>query len=107
MTSSPAVTRRAIQVPTEILWLQDTRDWFAVHGGGRNLSCNILMADGSVKNIADGNGDGYLNPGFAMDPTLASDDDGYLDSTVELQPFEVYSGPTIEGAALTGKSVFE
>lgn len=90
-----------------VLWLQDTRDWFAVHGGGRNLSCNLLMADGSVKNVADGNGDGYLNPGFAMDPTLADENDGYQDSTVELQPFDVFSGPTIEGAALTGKGTFE
>ena len=34
-------------------WLQDTRDWYAVHRGG----CNILMADGSVKTLIDKDGD--------------------------------------------------
>ncbi|MCO6458422.1 MAG: DUF1559 domain-containing protein [Pirellulaceae bacterium] len=47
-------------------WLQDTRDWFAVHGGGRSASCNILMGDGSVKSFSDKNNDGYLNPGFPI-----------------------------------------
>ena len=30
-------------------YLQDTRDWYAVHGGGKKAACNVLMADGSVK----------------------------------------------------------
>ncbi len=46
-----------------ITYLQDTRDWFAIHSGG----CNILMGDGSVKLFNDDNGDGYLNPGFPID----------------------------------------
>ena len=35
------------------LWLQDTRDWLTVHGAGTKKSCNILMADGSVKVVID------------------------------------------------------
>jgi prepilin-type N-terminal cleavage/methylation domain-containing protein/prepilin-type processing-associated H-X9-DG protein len=42
--------------------LQDTRDWFCFHAG----SCNILMADGSVVEFGDANGDGFLNPGFKV-----------------------------------------
>ncbi len=63
-------------------YLQDTRDWFALHSG----SCNILMGDGSVKNFDDGaNGDGYLNPGFrvGVSPAPALTDAsgvGYSDS---------------------------
>ena len=85
-----------------VLWLQDTRDWFALHGAGRKLSCNILMADGSVKTIFDENGDGYLNPGFPIDPGTADSNDGYLDNTVELAPFEVWSGPDITRSAYKG-----
>ncbi|MEZ5940344.1 MAG: DUF1559 domain-containing protein [Planctomycetaceae bacterium] len=80
-----------------ILWLQDTRDWYALHGGGGKGSCNLLMADGSVKTIFDINGDGYLNPGFAAVGGTA-EFDGYTDGTVELEPFEVFSGPSIENA---------
>ncbi|MCA9089708.1 MAG: DUF1559 domain-containing protein [Planctomycetaceae bacterium] len=77
------------------LWLQDTRDWFALHGGGGKGACNILMADGSVKTIFDLNGDGYLNPGFAA-VGGSQQFDGYTDAQVELEPFEVYSGPSIQ-----------
>ncbi len=35
------------------LWLQDTRDWYAHHGAGRQLAANILFADGSVKTLRD------------------------------------------------------
>ncbi len=76
-------------------WLQDTRDWYAVHGSGKQLTCNILMADGSVKEFADLNGDRYLNPGFPV-PAGLSDDQyariGYRDATVELHPAEIFSG---------------
>ena len=70
--------------------LQDTRDWFAVHGG----TANILMADGSVKSITDLNGDGFFNPGFAIDNSAggAAVTAGYTDGTVELEPFSVYTG---------------
>lgn len=72
------------------LILQDTRDWYAVHRGGLNL----LMADGSVKTVKDINGDGFLNPGFQVDPILAGNATtvGYTDGTVELSGFEVFTG---------------
>ncbi|TWT52057.1 putative major pilin subunit [Thalassoglobus neptunius] len=74
-----------------IIWLQDTRDWFALHGAGSQPSCNILMADGSVRTFRDLNGDGYLNPGFQ--PATAFDaGDGYLDGTVELTKTANYGG---------------
>jgi len=78
------------------LWLQDTRDWYATHGSGRNLSCNILMADGSVKSINDVNGDSFFNPGFPVVPGTADNNDGYLDGTCEIEPFQVFCGPTID-----------
>lgn len=68
-------------------YLQDTRDWMAVHGSGKQMTCNILMADGSVKEFADLDGDGFLNPGF---PVTQTDDPavlrarGYRTATVEL-----------------------
>ncbi len=74
------------------LWLQDTRGWFAAHAGSRR-SCNIMMADGSVKALTDLNGDGYLNPGFRV--VERDDQDRYRDGIVELNPFEVYCGPTL------------
>lgn len=76
-------------------WLQDTRDWYALHGSGNKLTCNILMADGSVKEFADLNGDHFLNPGFPV-PTGLTEDEyagiGYRDGTVELHPAEIFSG---------------
>lgn len=84
--------------------LQDTRDWYAHHNGNLNL----LMADGSVKQVNDLNGDGYLNPGFGVagtQETLAKTV-GYTDGVVELAPFEVYSGPLLQGDTST-KGNFE
>lgn len=74
--------------------LQDTRDWFAVHNG----KVNIAFADGSVKSIVDLNGDGFLNPGFAVGEDTSSTFEekaariGYTDSTLELHPSVCYSG---------------
>jgi prepilin-type processing-associated H-X9-DG protein len=74
------------------LYLQDTRDWSAVHSS----TCNILMADGSVKSPVDLNGDSYLNPGFPVTGSSATkqvlaEKVGYTDGVVELAPFEVRS----------------
>lgn len=72
-------------------YLQDTRDWFAVHAG----SANILMADGSVREFNDTNGDKFLNPGFPVPTGLTQDQYGrigYTDGTIELQPTDIYSG---------------
>ena len=84
------------------LWLQDTRDWFAHHGGGSQKSCNILMADGSVKAFFDKNGDQFLNPGFPIATGDADQNDGYLDGTVELSPLEIFSGPVLDNLAAKG-----
>ncbi|MBN1591441.1 MAG: DUF1559 domain-containing protein [Pirellulales bacterium] len=81
-------------------WLQDTRDFYCLHGGGNKLSCNILMADGSVKEFADGNGDRYLNPGFLKGVTLTdaqAKSIGYKDGTVDLPPTECFSGLFLNG----------
>jgi prepilin-type N-terminal cleavage/methylation domain-containing protein/prepilin-type processing-associated H-X9-DG protein len=86
-----------------ILWLQDTRDWYAVHGSGRSLAVNILFGDGSVKTVIDRNGDGYLNPGFPVNNGTIND--GYLDSTVELEPFVAFSGADI--SRIANKTAFE
>jgi prepilin-type N-terminal cleavage/methylation domain-containing protein/prepilin-type processing-associated H-X9-DG protein len=74
-------------------YLQDTRDWFAVHGG-TSASCNILMADGAVKSFYDTNGDKFLNPGFPVAALTPAQQllCGYKDGTVELPPGEIFSG---------------
>jgi len=75
-------------------YMQDTRDWFALHGGSNRASCNILMADASVQEFVDLNGDGFLNPGFPVPGDLEDDDYaliGYRDSTVELPSAEIFS----------------
>ncbi len=84
------------------LFLQDTRDFLAVHAG----TCNILMGDGSVKGFTDANGDGYLNPGFPV-PTGLTDDQylgiGYTDSKRELSPDQFFSGVFIDEGFFKGK----
>jgi prepilin-type N-terminal cleavage/methylation domain-containing protein/prepilin-type processing-associated H-X9-DG protein len=76
-------------------YLQDTRDWYAVHGGGRNSSCNILMADGSVKEFTDLNNDKFLNPGFPVPDNLTDQQYatiGYRNAVVELPEERIFSG---------------
>ena len=98
----PSVGTRTATPPTDYnpspagagpLWLQDTRDWFAVHGN----TANVLMADGSVKELVDLNGDGFFNPGFPVvgDPTDLADRVGYTDDTCEINSFEVFCGPVL------------
>jgi prepilin-type N-terminal cleavage/methylation domain-containing protein/prepilin-type processing-associated H-X9-DG protein len=83
------------------LILQDTRDWFAVHGN----QCNVLMADGSVKELTDLNGDGYFNPGFPV--TSGSEaTDGYADNICEINAFEVFTG-VILNAEIATKTNYE
>ncbi len=83
------------------LWLQDTRDFFAVHMDAGN----VLMADGSVKQMFDKNGDGYFNPGFASSQGDA-EVDGYTSAEVEVSPFEVYFGIHLDNSLWT-KGKFE
>jgi prepilin-type N-terminal cleavage/methylation domain-containing protein/prepilin-type processing-associated H-X9-DG protein len=89
-------------------YLQDTRDWFAVHGGGDQGSCNILMADGSVKEFFDLNGDKFLNPGFPVPTNLTEDQYatiGYRGSDLELPPTEIFNGVFLQN--LSKRSAFE
>ncbi|MBI1249684.1 DUF1559 domain-containing protein [bacterium] len=80
-------------------WAQDSRDWFAWHAQGKQGgSCNLLMADGSTKTVYDLNGDGFLNPGFNINPSGTDSKDvliqkvGWTDNTVEMDWFDVYNG---------------
>lgn len=95
----PDQNRAGTAGPDGTLWLQDSRDWFAWHGRGRNKIVNILMADGSVKAVVDLNGDGFLNPGFTGS---ASGGSGHTDATVELSPSEVFSGPWLDAQLTKG-----
>ena len=85
------------------IYLQDTRDWFAVHQG----SANILMADGSVKIFYDNNSDGFLNPGFAVTGLTATTVDavGYADSTLEMARDDFFAGIFIDDTYFKG--IFE
>jgi prepilin-type N-terminal cleavage/methylation domain-containing protein/prepilin-type processing-associated H-X9-DG protein len=77
------------------MYLQSTQTWYAVHGGRKNPTINILFADGSVKEFVDRNGDGLLNPGFPVPSNLTEDQYlgvGYRDSLVELHPSQCFSG---------------
>lgn len=76
-------------------YLQDTRDWYAIHGGGTNKICNIAFIDGSVREFKDQNGDGFLNPGFPVDLGLTESQYqaiGYRGPQTELNPEQVFSG---------------
>ncbi len=89
-------------------YLQDTRDWYAIHGGGKKAACNILMADGSVKLFQDLNNDKFLNPGFPVPNNLTEAEYaviGYRDSDVELPPTDIFSGVFLIN--LQKRSVFE
>lgn len=82
-------------------WMHDNRDFYCVHGSGNKLTCNILMADGSVKEFADLNGDRYLNPGFRVatdvgagvplttDQAMAV---GFQDDVVEMPAAQCFNG---------------
>ena len=76
-------------------YMHDNRDFYAVHGGGsKGATCNILMADGAVKTFTDANGDGFLNPGFPVVLTNATDVDnvGFADNTLEMARGEAFNG---------------
>ena len=54
------------------------------------------MADGSVKTLADINGDSYFNPGFTNEgtgfPQFTAENSGYSSNLKEIDDFHVYSG---------------
>ncbi|QDT38714.1 type II secretion system protein [Stratiformator vulcanicus] len=67
--------------------LQDSRGWAARHGAGSKKSLNLLMADGSVQNFVDENGDSFFNPGFRGVAAI----NGFDGDTVDLPPAKVTS----------------
>lgn len=71
-----------------VVYLQDTRDWIAVHGN----ECNILMADGSVQSFGDGNGDKYINPGFPVSGPSINEHTGYRSNAVEVEQGRMFNG---------------
>jgi prepilin-type processing-associated H-X9-DG protein len=72
--------------------LQDYRDIGPVHAG----NANVLFADGSVRTFKDQNKDGYLNPGFQIDPAANKAAIGYTDGLVELPQLLIFSGVMLE-----------
>ena len=76
---------------------QDTRDFFAYH----QKTCNVAMADGSVRAFADDNGDGFINPGFGVLASNSSTaDTGYTSPEVEINHFDWYTGSTLQSGAI-------
>jgi prepilin-type N-terminal cleavage/methylation domain-containing protein len=78
--------------------LQDYRDLGAVHGVA-NKSCNMLMADISVRSFVDTNKDGYINNGF--DPNLYTGPGGpqaigFTSADLEVEPTDLYSGYSLK-----------
>ncbi len=83
------------------IYLQDTRDWYAIHAG----SCNILMADGSVKSFQDLNNDGFLNPGFDIADGLTDleiSGVGYADDRQEMPTDQFFGGIFLDDAYFKG-----
>lgn len=97
ITTGTAVNEQAQNEAKGVIgpWIQDTRDWYAVHGGGKTGSANILMADGAVKEFIDLNGDKFLNPGFPVPDGLTDAQKatmGYHDATLEMPPGQFFAG---------------
>lgn len=87
------------------VFLQDTRDWFALHNG----SANILFADGHVEAIQDLNNDLFLNPGFPIASGLTQTEIagvGYADAEREILPSKMFNGVFLE-SPFTVKTRFE
>ncbi len=76
--------------------MQDTRDFFAWH----QKTVNVAFADGSVRAIEDTNGDGYINPGFGVDPATATfQNTGYTAAECEVNPWDMFPGVLLNGSA--------
>jgi prepilin-type N-terminal cleavage/methylation domain-containing protein len=103
LPESSALRAVAAAAPSTVeTYLQDTRDWFALHLG----SLNVLMADSSVKNIIDVNGDGYANPGFPIPTNLTTiqyTQVGYTSNAIEIAPGTMFNGVFIDDSQFKGK----
>lgn len=98
-TGHRAAGRLVVSATDTGTYLQDTRDWFALHYG----TCSILMADGAVKSFYDKNSDGYLNPGFPVDSSRSDFARvGYSSAEVELPPGQIFSGVFLSDTAFDG-----
>ncbi len=97
--ASDAAANRTATGSGNNLFLQDTRDWFALHGG----AANILAADGSVRVFYDGNGDGYLNPGFYTSGGFDPANVGFTNGELELTPADAFMGAFIDEASFKGR----
>ncbi|GIW97822.1 MAG: prepilin-type N-terminal cleavage/methylation domain-containing protein [Pirellulaceae bacterium] len=73
-------------------YLQDTRDWYAVHGAGSKKSCNVVFADTSVRSFIDENGDSFINPGFVIPNGTSVGTAGYQGGNVEISPAQFFGG---------------
>lgn len=107
-TAGSSATRKLLEATTfltvgevgDSTFRQDTRDMFAYH----SKTLNVVFADGSVRNFADTNGDGFINPGFGVDPTKSNvATTGYTSPEVEVNAFEWYTGTLLTGDALNKK----
>lgn len=95
-------TYGSLSTAADQFYLQDTRDWYAVHLG----TVNVLMADASVKNIVDLNKDGFLNPGFPVPAGLTElqyINLGYTNGVTEIAPGVMFNGVFLDESQFKGK----
>lgn len=100
----PTTAKCAAPIEGSLTFVQDTRDWFAIHAG----ACNVLMGDGSVKVFYDVNSDGYLNPGFPVESGLTDAqyaNIGYRSDEVEMSKDQFFGGMFLDETFFKG--VFE
>ena len=92
----PFYTIGDIATPTDgtnPYYLQDTRDMYAYHSRG----LNVVFADGSVRTFQDSNGDGFINPGFGVNPAQSDiATTGYTSAEVEVSSFDWYTGTLLQ-----------
>lgn len=103
VTNLYAIEQPPVGTVVDYPWpnLQDWRDIGPTHAG----SANILFADGSIRVFKDTNRDGYLNPGFEIDPAITEAQvasTGYRPGPVELSPTQIFNGVFVDKQTLKG-----
>lgn len=66
------------------VWTKDTLQDYRAMGAVHRRICNVLYADGSVRNLRDKNGDAYINNGFPAG-------NQFQDDTIEAKSDDLYS----------------